>query len=288
MRSVIGIAILMISFATSALAQNPIPDRRLALLRNFDLPGGDIQSIFDTTLTACQAACLADDNCQAFTFNTKSNACFPKLSIGEREAYDGAFSGFILETPANVVALGEERAKDLGFLREKDIEAATSLATSLTNKHVPNDWTVEDLLQSAADAGANGNIVSAHRFTGAATVLTDAADHWVEYGRLALAIQTDKSAEKRTYQERALSAAINGYLRAETGPIQANALLIIADALEKRARGRTSIDALRLANVMAPRQDTEELLDKAIAKYGFRITDHQIESNPAPRGEPDG
>ena len=128
---------------------------------------------------------------------------------------------------------------------------------------------------------AEGNIVAAYRFAGAATVLTDAADHWVDYARLALAIQTDKSSERRDYQERAMYAAINGYLRAGTAPLQANALVLLSEALEERNRGRQMIPALRLAQALAPRQDTEDALDKAIGKYGFRITDHQVDNNAA-------
>ena len=62
----------------AALAEDLIPAKRLALSENTDLPGGDIASIFDTTLEACETACLTNKLCQAFTFNTRNGACFPK------------------------------------------------------------------------------------------------------------------------------------------------------------------------------------------------------------------
>ncbi|NBT32856.1 MAG: hypothetical protein EBT13_13420, partial [Rhodobacteraceae bacterium] len=71
-------AICLLGFAFPALAEDLIPPRHPALSRNIDFYGSDLQNIFDTTLDACQNACLANRDCTAFTFNTRSNACFPK------------------------------------------------------------------------------------------------------------------------------------------------------------------------------------------------------------------
>jgi len=279
MRFGVSIVLILSFLASAAWAESPVPERRLALTRGVDLPGGDIQTIFDTTLNACETACLTNKSCVAFTFNNNAKACFPKRSVGVSEPYDGAFSGIVLVAGRGAALLGERRARDLDFISQSDINAARDQALDLTNKHIPNQWTAAELLQSAAESRSNGNLVAAYRFTGAATVLSDAADHWVEYARLALAIQTDKSSEKRTYQRRALRAAINGYLRADTPAIRVNALTVMARALERNGRGRTMISALRLAQSIAPRSDTEDMLDKAIAKYGFRISDHNVDSN---------
>ena len=275
---------ILVFLATSLAAESPVPDRRLTLTRDVDFPGGDIRSIFDTTLEACENACLADPNCAAFTFNSRSNACFPKRSVDGQEPYEGAFSGRVLRTDLRVVALGEVRADELEFLTENDFTRAKSLALDLTNRHIPGDWTAEGLLRAAADARQNGNIVSAYRFTGAATVLSDAADHWTEYARLALAIETSNTSERSNYRFRALMASINGYLRAETAPVQANALMVMAQALEVNSRSRQMIPALRLALSLSPRQDIEDALDTAIGKYGFRIVEHSVDNDsPRPR-----
>ena len=90
-----------------------------------------------------------------------------------------------------------------------------------------------------------------------------------------------KSTEKNTYRDRALKAAINGYLRADADPIRASALVVLAEALEANGRGRAMIPALRLAQAIAPRQDTEDMLDDAIGKYGFRIVEHTIDNDAA-------
>ena len=148
MRLSTALTIALISFTSVAMADNPIPEKRLSLVRDVDLPGGDIQSIFDTTLNACERACLTNESCVAFTFNTRSNSCFPKASVGEEAPYEGAFSGYVLGTDPAVLAKGETREAELrSFLRQADIDAATRLAVDLTNKHVPNNcfWLIHSL-----------------------------------------------------------------------------------------------------------------------------------------------
>ena len=58
-----------------AHAENGVPEARVAIQRDTDFPGGDLGQYFDTTLDTCQATCLADAACTAFTFNTRSNSC---------------------------------------------------------------------------------------------------------------------------------------------------------------------------------------------------------------------
>lgn len=280
---VFALSLLSVLFilTTGVVAESPIPDRRLVLIKDYDYPGNDLRSIFDTDLKACEAACLADPDCKAFTFNKRSNSCFPKSGVSGRAPYEGAFSGTVMVNSPAMLARGETRAAEIGFIRDRDLERARDMALDLTNRHIPGDWTLTDLVNSARDARVAGDLVRAYRFTGAATALGDASDQWAEYARLALAIQTGNSSQKRTYRQRALGAAINAYLRAGSAPVQVNALAVLADALEANRRGRDMIPALRLAQSIAPRQDNAEALDRAIGKYGFRISEHKVDNDSA-------
>ena len=47
---------------TATWADDPVPPKRLTVMHDTDLPGGDIKSYFDTTYEACAAACLASDS----------------------------------------------------------------------------------------------------------------------------------------------------------------------------------------------------------------------------------
>ncbi len=278
----LSVSLALSVIAGPGLADTAVPDRRLALTRDVDYPGGDLQSLFDTTLRACEAACLADDRCTAFTFNTRSSACFTKSGISEEAAYEGALSGRVLTAAPADVLRGETRAAELlEFLGEHDLAEAREQALELTNQHIPGQWTAAELLQAAIEARGQGNPLAAYRFTGAATVLTDAPDHWTEYARLALGIRSNDRSEQATYHRRALQASVNAYLRSDSGPMRANALIVMAEALEDQDRGRLSIPALRLAQALAPRDDTADMLDRAIARHGFRVVEHTVDSDAA-------
>ena len=69
------------------------------LRQDTDLPGNDFRSGMNEaalkggTAEGCMAACAADGQCQAFTFNTAARVCFLKTSPGWPTAYAGAVSG---------------------------------------------------------------------------------------------------------------------------------------------------------------------------------------------------
>jgi uncharacterized protein YfaS (alpha-2-macroglobulin family) len=118
-------------------------------------------------------------------------------------------------------------------------------------------------------------------WTGVAVSLSDRTDLWGEYAALLLRHPTDNSRTQREFRQRAISAATNAYLRAESAGQRVNALQVMAEALDTNGRGRDSIAPLRLAFGIQPRPEIEIALDAAIGKYGFRITDSNVESDSA-------
>ncbi|MDE3026793.1 MAG: alpha-2-macroglobulin family protein, partial [Paracoccaceae bacterium] len=276
-----ALAVVMV-FASPGHAQDTtIPARRAVLTQDMDMPGGDIQSIFDTSMDACQRACLANTACKAFTFNARVGSCFPKTSVGTMTAYTGAYSAIVVDTPPAVLALATARKAELSFLTKDDFSAAADQSDGMPLAHVAGDWTVDDLVAEARKAEAAKDYDSASNYMGAAVNQTDAADQWVEFGRLLLAGQNTPNGNAEDHRTHALAAAINGYLRAETAPVRASALLTMADVLQQSGRGRDSIPALRLAQKIQPRDATSAMLDKAIAKFGFHIADQTVESDSA-------
>lgn len=69
------------------------------LLYDVDLPGNDFRSgmsepaLKGLTLDGCLAACAADGQCQAFTFNAAAKVCFLKSTGTNPAAFNGAISG---------------------------------------------------------------------------------------------------------------------------------------------------------------------------------------------------
>lgn len=263
----------------------PLPDaldqRRIAITQNMDFPGGDLTPIFETDFESCLAACLADPKCGAFTFNNRSNACFPKTDAIEAAPFEGATSARVFSTSPAALNAQSSRLAQLAFLRPEDAVAARDLARALPARHVTGEWTAGALLDAARDARQSGAPLAALRFTGAALSLTDAPRDWLSYAQLAAALTGENSRETRAWRERAISASLSAFLRAGDPQLQAGALSVMAVGLEGVGRGRDMIPALRLANAILPRTETEQAIEDAIAKHGFRITEHRVDNNSA-------
>ncbi|MCA1775507.1 MAG: alpha-2-macroglobulin family protein [Loktanella sp.] len=272
------LALMIALFASSAWAD--VPDRRIAVSRNVDFYGSDLQTIFDTTLNACQAACFESNQCSAFTYNQRSSACFLKSSVSSVEFYDGATSARLYPTAPSVLAQAAARTAELDFLTDRDFEQAADLARTLGRTHSVDEQSAVDLLDAATVRRGAGDTLGALRLTGAALTLTDAAADWVEYTRLAQQLTADNDTH-RAARERAIPAAIAAYQRAPNDGLRVAALLELAPALEDADRGRAMIPALRLAQAIQPRRDVEVALEDANGKYGFRVVDTQVESDSA-------
>lgn len=280
MKRIASAVAIFLSVTGLAQAQQAAPEFRFVMSRDMDFFGADLDALFDTSLQSCIRACTANAACQAFTFNSRSNACFPKRGVTEQTPYAGAISAQKLASAPGLAAAAQARAGQLTFLREGEQAAAVRFARDIGMTYAANGRSLEDLLAAARGRPA----AQAAAWIGAAVSLSDRADLWTEYARLILAVKTDNSRTRRTNQERARLAAINGYLRGETPGARATALTVLADAYEKSGRGRDMVQALRLASREQPRDDILAALDRAIAKFGFRVTDTKVESDStAPR-----
>ncbi len=270
--------ISIFALSLGALAQTAVPEFRYITTRDADFYGSDLDALFDTDLKSCIRACSANQSCTAFTYNTRSDACFPKSGVNRQEPYQGAVSAQKAFTPEQTRILGNMRAEALTFLSQKDLNEAFQQARDLGFRHSAGGRDLQTLLESARNADTDR---LAMLWTGAAVTLSDAPDLWVEYARLLLRLNPNGYQEQQDFRTRALNAAINGYLRADTPGAQIAALMVMSDSLEAVERGRDMVSALRLAEQVQPREDVLAALDDAIGKYGFRIIDSTVESNAA-------
>ncbi|RME18566.1 MAG: alpha-2-macroglobulin family protein, partial [Alphaproteobacteria bacterium] len=237
--------ILFDLFNAGTLAAGPIPEKRVILSRDSDFPGGDIGQVFDTSLEACEAGCLGNAACRAFTFNSRNGACFLKDDPGAPAEYAGALSGEVIEVPRAVLERAGERAARLDFLDPEDLEAAGRRAGALAHEFFSGGWAAEELARLSREAEREANIVGAMRYRAAVVVLTDAPEDWSEYARLADAagLAVSEKREARELFEAGLEGAVAAYLRAASPQTGARALSQMAVALENLGRGRTALSA---------------------------------------------
>lgn len=273
-------ALVGLFFAETALAQETyVPDRRIVVSRDVDFYGSDLTNLFDTTYDACREACLQDTQCKAFTFNRNSNACFPKSEISETKPYEGALSGEVFSTDSRVLKSAAERAGDLEFIPSYQLKRAKEQAEKIGALHAGGPWTVQAMLDAAQARLADGDTLNAMRWTGGAIGKADRSDLWLEYGRLNGLLSKSAENNQSTYESRAFQATLNAYLRATNDAQRVSSLMQLSDQLIADNNGRRALRALRLAESIQPRDDVLAALDDAIGKYGFRVSEHEVESN---------
>ena len=283
---ILTVALLTIGHNAGAqdAARDAVPGFRFVATADMDFYGSDLDALFDTDLPSCLRACASNNSCTAFTFNSRSGACFPKSAVSDKTPYNGALSAEKMPTNPKVLRNAAARAADLGFLGGRTIQRAYVQARDLGLLHRANGADLESVLSTARGQAAAGNTAKAMWWTGVATSLSDRGDLWAEYARLLLAIKTDDSGRRTKYEQRAVNASINAYLRGKGKGARVSALMTMARALERARRGRAMIPALRLAGSIQSRQDIDDALDVAIGKYGFRISESTVESDSvAPR-----
>ena len=81
--------------ALVAAADPLVPAKRFQVWNNTDLPKGDLSSIFDTTIDACERACLNNTRCEPLVFNTKANSCFLKAGTLPPHPFAGRYAAFV-------------------------------------------------------------------------------------------------------------------------------------------------------------------------------------------------
>ena len=277
--AVIFLAAPMVAPVTAQ--ENPVPERRMISSIGQDFYGGDIGSILETDFRNCRNVCMANPGCKAFTFNTRAGACFLKSGYERVEEFDGAISARIIDVTAEEQARAATRRAELDFVTDAQVRAARELATELGARVAANGTDPSSMRERAVAAEQAGNADLAAQNFAAAVTLTDAPDDWRDLARVWGAQNPQKSADRRRIHRDALSAAINAYLRAGDAGARANALNLMAQMLEKNGGGRQMIPALRLSQSLAPRRETEDALDLAISRYGFRVVEHTVDSEPA-------
>ncbi len=277
----LAVLLALTGVPSGGLAQERIPERRLIYTENADLPGGDFANQRNSSIEACEIACLTDRRCTALTFNSRANACFLKADPGTPAFYQGAYSARVVPAAADALRRATARAPDLAFLDQGDLDRALDQAKALGGLHITGESTPEEHMAAAQEAERRRDFSGAAAFVGAAVNVTDAGGDWAEYARLLLLAASSNQNERAAFLDRSILASVNAYLRTDAPAARHTILSTMARALELNGRGRETVSALRLAQGLQPRDDTALALDAAIGKYGFRIVENEVQSDAA-------
>ena len=264
--------------ATQAAAQ----EKSIVTIDDADFFGSDIRTVKDVDLEGCKSACLKDSRCRAFTFNTSAGWCFLKADFGELQSFVGAVAGRVVVKKAPREDRSAERRAELTFLPQSRLENARIYAEGIANTGRRTGLTAEEVRRNGLEALNNRNAPLAESdFLHLVTMEPGDFDAWVQLTTSLLRQNPENWSEKDNKQRDAVSAAINAYLRAVSAPERAYALDLLAHGLEKQSAYRPAIKVLRASLALQENANLRRRYEQLIAEHGFRIVDHQVDSDSA-------
>ena len=260
--------------------------RRLIITQDADYNGFDYQTLREVDRDTCEAACLNDNRCRAFTYNTQAQWCFLKSDFGALTFVPNAIAGRIVVGPALSESTTRLRESELtAFLALDFVDEARRLAGGLDNIFAPGNRSFSDLLSAAGAARSDDNPALAANLYGAALAIADEdVKVWLGFGRATLLRVGASASERAEIRTRATSAAINAFLRSESDNDRASALVLLGAALELRGLWRPAIKAYRASLDLVQDELVAANLETLVAEHGFRILSHEVDVDAeAPR-----
>jgi uncharacterized protein YfaS (alpha-2-macroglobulin family) len=271
---------ILLAFAASAAsAQGP---NGITTFPDSDYFGFDLRTERDVDLEQCQAVCLADGDCRAFTYNTRARWCFLKSDFSVLNPFPGAIAG-------KVVPLSGE--PDLGAPAELDYVPAEMLREA--RRYRDNVIAAEPqenvgfgfLAVSAGDASAAGNQREAiASWLAALAISPDEPRIWSDLARAQLGLEGENYEETVALLRDGTSSALNAYAVSRGATERARALAAIGLALDRRDLYRPAIQAYDASLALVPDAAVRAERADLRARKGFRIVNNSVDTElAAPR-----
>lgn len=273
---------LAISAAGLMTLSTAAQDKRIVTIDDADYFGSDYRTVKDVDLEGCKAVCLGDDQCQAFTFNTSAGWCFLKSDFGELQSFVGAVAGRVVEVQKPRVDQSADRKAELVFVPKSQQESAETYSQSIANSIRAEGQTASQLRQSGlvALSERQGALAEAD-FLQVLKLEPGDFKAWTHLATALLLQDPDDWQEKENKRKSAVSASINAYLRAVSAEERALSLELLARALVNRSEYRTAIKAYRASLALEENSSIRYRYDELVAEHGFRIVDHEVDSDSA-------
>ncbi|MGV8935496.1 MAG: alpha-2-macroglobulin family protein [Allorhizobium sp.] len=273
-RKSIGFLALVFSLCSLALPLSAAEkSRTVVTVEDGDYFGFDMRTEQNVSLDQCEASCIGDSACRAFTYNPKVKWCFLKSDFNQLNTFAGAIAGKIVEAESEP-DIGAPTA--LSFVTEEMRQAA---------REAKADLSISDDQQAL---GANGlidtgrsnlpmNVDSAiAAFKGALSITPDDGSVWIEVARALNTVKGNSDANSF-----ASAAALNGYQLTRTVQARADSLVVLAKALENGENFRGALSAYKESLKLVSAKTVQAAYVALRARQGFRIIDHTIDADSA-------
>jgi tetratricopeptide (TPR) repeat protein len=240
MARLLSLLLLITAAAVFPPAPASAETRRIILHQQADYHGSDYEMLRGVGLDECQSACLADPNCRAFTHNTEAQVCFLKSQPGELTSFAGAVAGqVVVDVDPALDAPGAP-----GFLPSGLVDEARSYRQTIV---AGRDREPGDPLETAAAAAQAFNSgdrrAAADLYKKAIARSPDDVATWTGLAQALLG--TRPVANDYELARDAVSAALNAYLLTRNEAARAQALALMAKALERLSEFRPALEAFK-------------------------------------------
>ncbi|HVY20751.1 MAG TPA: MG2 domain-containing protein [Bauldia sp.] len=260
-------------------------DRRVIMTSDADYSGFDLRTVKNIPLDVCEQQCTDDNQCRAFTYNTKASWCFLKSDFGELSASKGNTAGRVVDAVIFTPTIEKQRLGELTFIDQSLIDEARTQVGDLKTRYNTTGASYADQRKAGGVAFRTQSYDAAASAFGEALALApEDPGAWLDYAVASLARNPENYSDRDRAQIDASGAAINAYLRAESKPDRAEALGLLGDALAKREIWLPSIRAYRASLALNKVQRVQDAYDKVVAEHGFRVVDNTVEADsPTPQ-----
>ncbi len=257
-------------------------DRRIIQTPEADYAGFDYNTIRNVDINQCRAACLSDNKCAAFTYNSRATWCFLKSDFTALAAAPGAIAGRVVTAIDVTPTVERTRLGELGYLPSSFIDEGRALIGDLKQRY-PNVRVSYAALRTAGIVAARAGRTdeAAANYAQALTLAAEDPAAWLDFARASLARTPQKSSDQIAALNDATAAAVDAYLRSETTADRATALALTADSLARRQVWKAAIGSYKASLALAEVKSIRDAYEKAVAAHGFRVTDHVVEADSA-------
>jgi alpha-2-macroglobulin len=268
------VCLFVLILSAPAMAQEGT--RRIETTENADYFGFDLRTVPNIGLEECKVECLGDRQCKAFTYNVKAGWCFLKSDYNTLNPFAGAVAG-------RVVAAGEPdlgAAPDLAFVPASLLDEARAYRERTLARYSGSGAGVTTLVRLAEASIAAGDMEGAVRnFAIAVAAAPERSDLWAELSRAALAYSPEDQNLLRSLRSVSVSSAVNAHRTSRTVSTRADALAVLAEALEAVENWRPALAAYRESLDLREVPALRDAYTQLRATRGFRVVDNTVDAD---------
>jgi uncharacterized protein YfaS (alpha-2-macroglobulin family) len=192
----------------------------------------------------------------------------------------------ILIVAIAAAATRAETASDIGpppairFVPSDVVENARRDAEKLQVRAAAEKTAAEELGRLGASAlNAGDSRAAADYFRRAVGLTKDDPAPWLGLARAALAITPSDGNETYSLPREATSAALTAYGLTRTADLRAEALAVLAQALERRELFRPALEAYKASLALADSAPIRQAFLDLRSRKGFRVVDHSVDAD---------